>query len=76
MCEILCDCALGYYENNKNKFKDKNVSVITQEDVVGELEYSKQHKDEKWSDQWLLNILNEKLKRMGNTKRITRFDQL
>lgn len=64
LCNSICDYALWYYENHQEKF-ESNYAVITQE------EFLNPSKETSESDQGniFVQLLNEKLKKDGSTKR-------
>ena len=64
LCDSICDCALGYYENNREKFKF-NFNVITQEEFIHLSEEVLQFTQ---GDAYV-NILNQKLENEGSTRR-------
>lgn len=55
LCQTICDCALWYYQNNKEKFSF-NFSVITQEEL-----FSEDKKPPEFSET-MVKLLNQKLK--------------
>ena len=65
LCDSICDCALRYYENNQEKFKF-NFNVITQEEYMHPSEEALQFAQ----GDVFANLLNQKLKKEGNTMRI------
>ena len=65
LCDSICDCALGYYENNQEKFKF-NFDVITQEEFMNPSEEARQFaKGDVYA-----NILNQKLEKEGSKNRV------
>lgn len=61
LCQTICDCALGYYKHNVNKFQF-DFSIDTQEHLLsGELEPT--------SGDPIIQALNQKLERLGDTRR-------
>lgn len=65
LCDSICDCALWYYENNREKFKF-SFNVITQEEFLHPSEEALQLAQ----GDFIANILNQKLEKAGSTKRI------
>ena len=64
LCDSICDCALWYYENNKERFKF-NFNVIRQEEFIHPSEEALQFA----KGDVRVNILNHKLEKEGSTKR-------
>lgn len=65
LCNCLCDCALLYYENNKDKFSFMG-TVITQEEWLGC--YKRKQSDIK--EDLITKTINNKLQKQGKKERI------
>lgn len=70
LCESICDCALKYYKKNEDKFIFK-FNAITQEEYLKGSE--REHIDLN-DPQWLVDLINQKLKSIGSTKRVETTD--
>ncbi len=66
LCESICESALSYYENNKDKFKFE-FHVITQEEFLKPID----EPNPLFHHEWIVDELNKKLESQESSTRIT-----